>query len=790
MLDTVNILLGNTFVTSDRRGDIAGTPVTPHGLFAFDTRYLSIWRMSFDGQFPAVLSVDDRHYFSAQFFLAPSTGTTYVDSPMSIVRRRWIEGSMTEQVGIFNHSPEPRTIHVHIDVDADFADLFEVKDALQKKGNLYGRVEDKTIILGYEREQFRRETHIHVDADGAEITPKSIDFTVDLPGNGEWRASFRMVPVAASLPITESMPGALERLGAAADRFRDSAPILRCDWRPLERAYEKSIEDLGALRFRPPNSTNEIPAAGLPWFMSLFGRDSLLTSYQALPFLPDLALSSLRTLASMQGKRIDKFRDEEPGKIPHELRLGEMTAFEERPHSPYYGSADSTTLWLILLDEYARWSGREDVVRELEPAARAALEWIDKYGDRDGDGYIEYERGVEETGLDNQCWKDSWDSIRFLDGRIARLPRATCELQGYAYDAKVRCARLARAIWGDEELAARLEREAADLKERFNRDFWMEDRNCFALALDGDKQKVDSITSNIGHLLWNGIVNDDKVAYCVEHLMSEPMFSGWGIRTMAAGEGGYNPIGYHVGTVWPHDTSIVAMGLRRYGYLEEAATLAQALIEASTYFDARLPEAFAGYPRESTHYPAEYPTACSPQAWASGAPLLMVRTVLGLEPREAQLTVDSHLPPAIGQLDLIGVPGRWGRTNASADAASTLVEALEAVAKEAPTALRELFATLDRVEMPAARPGSTVHKSVGFRLEDAGDWLVSLDEGRIKVREGFDTADCVVETNEPTLLAILRGEQNVRTATLSGKVRVSGDFEVASRLGQILARAS
>jgi glycogen debranching enzyme/putative sterol carrier protein len=790
MLDTVNILLGNTFVTSDRKGDIAGTPVTPHGLFAFDTRFLSLWRMSFDGQFPAVLSVDDKRYFCAQFFLAPSTGTTYVDSPLSIVRRRWIEGSLTEQVGVFNHTPEPRTMRLHIEVDADFADLFEVKDALEKKGNLYSRVDGKTIVLGYEREQFRRETQIHVDAEGAEITAKSIDFTIDLPGNDAWTATFRIVPLAESMQITESGPGALERLGEAADAFRGAAPLVRCDWRPLERAYERSIEDLGALRFTPPNAKAAIPAAGLPWFMSLFGRDSLLTSYQALPFLPELALASLRTLAGMQGTRVDKFRDEEPGKIAHELRLGELTAFEERPHSPYYGSADSTTLWLVLLDEYERWTGREDVVRELEPAARAALEWIDKYGDRDGDGYIEYERGVEETGLDNQCWKDSWDSIRFRDGRLARLPRATCELQGYAYDAKVRCARLARHVWGDEGLATKLEDEAEQLKERFNRDFWVSDRNCFALALDGDKQQVDSITSNIGHLLWSGIVADDKVAACVEHLMSEPMYSGWGIRTMAAGEGAYNPIGYHVGTVWPHDTSIVAMGLRRYGYRDEAATLAQALVEASTYFDARLPEAFAGYPRQSTNYPAEYPTACSPQAWASGAPLLMIRAILGLEPREAQLTVDASLPPAIGQLDLIGVPGRWGRTNASADAASTLVEALEAVAKEAPVALRELFATLDTADMPAARPGSTVHKSVGFRLSDSGDWLVSLDEGRIRVREGFDTADCVVETTEPTLLAILRGEQNVRTATLSGKVRVSGDFEVASRLGQILARAS
>jgi glycogen debranching enzyme/putative sterol carrier protein len=792
MIDTVNILMGSTFVTSDRRGDIAGTPVTPHGLFAFDTRFLSLWRMTVDGQVPAVLSTDEQRYYIAQFFLAPSTGTTYIDSPLSIVRRRWIENVMWEQIGIFNHTPEARNLHVHIDLDADFADLFEVKDALQKKGSLYNHVEDNTITLGYVREDYRRETRIRVEAENAQITPKAIDFQVALPGHGSWRAEFRIEPIAAgNAAAAEPQPGSLERLDRAAKHFHESAPTLRSDWRPLERAYSKSIEDLGALRFQLPSFPDAmIPAAGLPWFMSLFGRDSVITSYQALPFVPDLALATLRTLAGLQGTRIDKFRDEEPGKIPHELRFGEMTAFEERPHSPYYGSADSTALWLILLDEYERWTGREDVIRELRGAAHAALEWLDRYGDRDGDGFIEYERGVEETGLDNQCWKDSWDSIRFSDGRMAHLPRATCELQGYAYDAKMRSARLARDIWAEPDLADALEASAAELKRRFNEKFWLEDRGYFALALDGDKQRVDSLTSNIGHLLWSGIVDADKAEMCVKHLMGERMFSGWGIRTMADGEGAYNPIGYHVGTVWPHDNSIIAMGLCRYGYREEAALLAQSMIEASNFFHARLPEAFAGYPRESTHFPAEYPTACSPQAWATGTPLLMIRAILGMEPQGAQLRVDPYLPQMIGELDLSEIPGRWGRTKASADAADTLVGALESVAKEAPPAVRELFATLDRANLPAAKAGSAVHASVGFRVEDEGDWLVAVDEGRIRVREGFDTADCVLEMSEPTLLAILRGEQNARTALLSGKVKVTGDFEIASKLSRIVARST
>src|SRR5437870_3554494 len=264
-----------------------------------------------------------------------------------------------------------------------------------------------------------------------------------------------------------------------------------------------------------------LPAAGLPWFMAVFGRDSLITSYQALPYTPELAETTLQVLAARQGSRVDDFRDEEPGKILHELRLGELTAFEERPHSPYYGTADATPLFLVLLDEVERWTGNVDLVRELEAEARAALAWIDDYGDRDGDGYVEYERRNTDTGLENQCWKDSWNSILFSDGTNSKLPRATCEIQGYVYDAKRRCARLARDIWNDRELADRLERDAVDLKTRFNRDFWMADRACFALALDGDKRQVDSRTSNIGHLLWSGIVDDDKADAVAGHLMSE-----------------------------------------------------------------------------------------------------------------------------------------------------------------------------------------------------------------------------------------------------------------------------
>ena len=341
-----------------------------------------------------------------------------------------------------------------------------------------------------------------------------------------------------------------------------------------------------------------------------------------------------------------------------------MTAFEERPHSPYYGSVDATPLFVVLLDEYERWTGDHDLVRELEPEARAALRWIDEYADLQGNGYIAYKRRNEKTGLENQCWKDSWNSIAYHDGRLPGFPRATCELQGYAYDAKVRAARLARTVWKDEAFADSLDKEAADLKSRFNRDFWIEDGSYYALALDVDGGKVDALASNIGHLLWSGIVEQSRARSIADHLMGPALFSGWGVRTMAEGEAGYNPVGYHVGTVWPFDNSIIAWGLRRYGFKEEAARIAAGILDAAVVFEGRLPEAFAGYEREFTRYPVQYPTACSPQAWSTGTPLLLLRTMLGLEPIGEHLIVDAALPSTIEHLELLDIPGRWGRIDA------------------------------------------------------------------------------------------------------------------------------
>jgi glycogen debranching enzyme len=673
MGEQVSILDGATFVVSDRRGDVEASPDEVEGLFHRDTRFLSRWQLSIDGGKPDVLSVENTKYFAAQFFLYPPTGTIYENPYLSVIRKRKVGDGFHEDVTLLNHDAKARTVELRIEAGADFADLFEVKDALEKKGELYRDVRGETLVLGYRRDDFVRETRITA-SDAAEVRQDGILFRVEIPAHGEWSTCIDVVPVtntADSAPLVRYGHDAEEarpQMAVTLEEWLDEAPELESDSDALEHIYRQSLVDLAALRFYSLLFPGEsLPAAGLPWFMTIFGRDSLITSYQTLPFTPDLARTALRVLAARQGQEVDDFRDEEPGKILHEIRFGELTHFGERPHSPYFGAADTTPLFLVVLDEYFRWTGDSDLVRKLEPNARAALDWIERHGDRDGDGYIEYERRNTETGLENQCWKDSWNSIVWNDGTLAKLPRATCEIQALAYDATVRSARLAREVWGDDELAARLEREAADLKRRFNEDFWIADRAFFAVALDADKRPVDTLTSNIGHLLWSGVVDDDKAEALAEHLLGEKLFSGWGVRTMAEGEGPYNPIEYHNGTVWPHDNSFIAAGLARYGFREEAARIAAGILEAATFFDYRLPETFAGYPRELTQFPVEYPSACSPQAWATGAPLLLLRVLVGLEPDGDGAAVLPVLPNAVERIELRGVYTASGRANALAE---------------------------------------------------------------------------------------------------------------------------
>jgi glycogen debranching enzyme len=667
----IRILDGNTFVVCDGRGDIEALATEPTGLFSFDTRFLSTWVLTINGQKLNPLSVDDLHYFESRFFLVPGTGTVYIDAKLSVIRQRAVGYGFHEELTMLNHLDEPIDLDVRIDAGSDFADLFEIKDALKKLGTYTTAVEDGRLRLAYERETFRRETEISASAP-AIVDERGMTFKVRIEPHGSWTTDLDVVTKQGGSGGSYTRPKyrrgrkqARPHMEQSLDRWLADAPRLESDWEPLRSIYQRCLVDLAALRFSPPVAGGKsLPAAGLPWFMTMFGRDSIFTSLQSLPFAPELAGTTLRALGDWQGSRRDDFRDEDPGRILHEMRYGEMAAFEERPHTPYYGSVDATPLYVVLLDEYERWTGDRKLVRDLEYEARGALNWIDEYADLMGNGYISYKRRNEQTGLENQAWKDSWNSIAYSDGRLPDFPRATCELQGYAYDAKMRGARLARLIWKDPEYADQLEAQAADLKRRFNRDFWIPDREYFALALDADGSQVDALASNIGHLLWSGIVDSSKAKAVVGHLMGPRLYSGWGVRTMAEGEGRYNPIGYHLGTVWPFDNSFIAWGLRNYGYKEEAARIASDILDAAVVFNGRLPEAFGGYDRALTKYPVQYPTACSPQAWSTGAPLLLLRTMLGLEPTGDHLVVDPVLPASIGHLELLDIPGRWGRLDA------------------------------------------------------------------------------------------------------------------------------
>ena len=671
MSSDVKILDGNTFVVSDNAGDIDASLTDPTGLFSFDTRFLSKWVLTIDGRRLNPLSVDDLQYFEARFFLVPGTGTVYVDAKLSVIRQRAVGGGFHEELTILNHDDKAVDLDVRIEAGCDFADLFEVKDALKKSGDYFQRIDGDRLVLGYRRETFERETWISATAP-ATVDEHGLTFAVTIAPHGSWTTDLHVATGmdapgqgVAHPKYERNAKKARPNMARSLDKWLDEAPRLECDWGSLKATYQRSLVDLAALRFSPVALPGHyLPAAGLPWFMTMFGRDSIFTSLQALPFSAELAATTLTALGLWQGSQTDDFRDEDPGRILHEMRFGEMTAFEERPHSPYYGCADATPLYVVLLDEYERWTGDTKLVRAFERQARAALDWIDEYADLQGNGYISYQRRNEKTGLENQCWKDSWDSISYRDGRLPAFPRATCELQGYAYDAKMRGARLAREVWKDPAYAERLEKQAADLKRRFNRDFWVEDGQYFALALDADGAQVDALASNIGHLLWSGIVDKNKAKAVVRHLMSMRLYSGWGVRTLAEGEGRYNPIGYHVGTIWPYDNSFIAWGLRRYGFKEEAARIAAGILDAAEFFEGRLPEAFGGYPRELTKYPVQYPTACSPQAWSTGAPLLLLRTMLGLEPIGDHLVVDPALPQGIGHLELLDIPGRWGHIDA------------------------------------------------------------------------------------------------------------------------------
>jgi glycogen debranching enzyme len=663
------VLDGSTFFVTDDSGDIRSAD-DASGFFFADVRHLSMWQLKVNGEPIRLLSRGNLKYFSARVFGTLATARVGENPPVSFQRDRAVADGMHEDLYIDNNGEKEVRLTVEYEYAADFADIFEIKERLIRGGKAWVESGEDWVCLWWERKGFRRGTMLEFRSPG-EIGMDRAKFEAVIAPRSRWHLCIdvscmvedkKLEPQARCTTGLDFEP----KLPLSMKMWLAEAPEVESDWDAVSATYRQSLADLVALRFKPSEELSfSLPAAGLPWFMALFGRDSLITAYQVLPFQRRLAHATLEMLAATQAKDFDDYRDAEPGKILHEIRYGKLAMLGEIPHSPYYGSHDSTPLFLILLDELERWSGEPALIKKLEPEARAAVEWIRRQGDIDGDGYLEYQ-SRSAKGLVNQCWKDSHNSILFTDGRIASPPIATCEIQGYAYDALLRTSRLARDIWKDDEFASQLHKEAMELKDRFNKDFWNGRKRQYALALDGDKKQVDSLTSNVGHLLWSGIVPEDRAKAVVSKLMSREMFSGWGIRTMSMKDKGYNPIEYHNGTVWPHDTSIIAEGMRRYGFREEASLLGFAMIEAAARFSYRLPEVFAGFPREETEIPVQYPTASRPQAWAAGAPLLALRTILGMDVVDGRLEYDPHMPEGLGGVKVVGLHCRGKKKTISA----------------------------------------------------------------------------------------------------------------------------
>ncbi len=657
MTDDLIILDGTTFFFSDHCGDVEAEAA--EGFFYRDVRHLSRWWLRVDGKPIEPLTSRRVDYFSARIVGIPPGKTD--GPPLSIRRDRFVTEGMHEDVAVENLTDDKLRVRIEIRFGSDFADVMDAQAG--GPGNSEGRrwveVGSRSATLWHEREGYRRGTAITFKRH-CTMSANTAKFELRLGPHERWETCIDVSPVVdgrrrAPMLGCGSFGAHAPKMAMSLDDWIETSPRLETTDAAIQRTYRQSLLDLAALRIRPEENRLRfaMPGGGLPWYMTVFGRDSMIAAYETLPFQAELAEATLRTLAELQATEWDNFRDAEPGKILHELRRGTLAALKEIPHTPYYGAHDTTSLFLILLDEYERWTGDAELVRRLEPNARAALGWIEGPADLDGDGYVEYrKRSSSEWALDNQCWKDSSNSMRFADGRQAEPPIATCELQGYAYDARLRTARMARELWGDPELASRLEQEAAELKRRFNRDFWSKERRHFVLALDGEKQQVDAMTSNIGHLLWSGIVEDRRARATVRRLLEPDLFNGWGLRTMSSEDGGYNPLEYHNGTVWPHDTAIAAAGMRRYGFRDEAARLCEALLEAAAAFGHQLPELFAGFERDDGNVPIEYPDALKPQAWAAGAPLLALRTLLGLDAKGGRARSRPHLPPSLKKLRL------------------------------------------------------------------------------------------------------------------------------------------
>jgi glycogen debranching enzyme len=615
------------------------------GLYYHDCRILNGYEMRLGGKKPdrLVWTADDG--FLAVLGLSNADIREYDGRPLPkhSVEIRWLRRVSSEHLALFDEielrslTYQPMEFIVALIFQATFDDVFAIRGLLQnQRGQLHLPVwENGSLCYLYEgADKLYRSLMIQFSPAPLEKSQNTAYFKIALQPKER-----RRILVSLQLSESHDRPTSQSLNRPQIDRapidrsLRPSSKAwqetqITSDSLMLNRIMDRSSRDLGILNSHLGRT--RYFAAGVPWFVTLFGRDSIIAALQTLAYNPRIAEDTIRLLASHQGKQVNEWRAEEPGKILHEIRVGEMARLNKIPHTPYYGTIDATPLFLILVAEHARWTGSLALFREIRGSIEAALDWMARYGDIDDDGYIEYFSQTED-GLRNQGWKDSGDAIVNADGTLAAPPIALVEVQAYVYRAKHDIAALFRYD-GDDEHAERLEREAIELRRRFNRDFWIE-AGWYALALEKDKKTVEVLSSNAGHALWMGIADEEKARRTVRSLMADDMFNGWGVRTLSAGEVYYNPLGYHLGAVWPHDNSIIAAGFKRYGYEAEALRIFVGLVEAAVHFDGhRLPELFSGFHRDDYGVPVPYPVACQPQAWAAGAIPYLLVTLLGLEP--------------------------------------------------------------------------------------------------------------------------------------------------------------
>ena len=639
------------------------------GLFHADTRVISSWRIFANGESFVLLNAGNIAYYAARIFLTnPVIATENGDidgGALALSISRSIDGGVHEDLDLVNHGLKPAQFNLEIAVRSDFADLFEVKaEHIVRRGRITTEWSDDGGCLStvYCNQDFRRELTVRVaQCDSKPVYANGrISFDVAVDPGCAWHACLLYEIDDGDLRHTAPEPCVSSshrgRSGQRLDDWQDAALKIRTSNEEFYRFYRQAVEDMAALRL-PIEGTDHlqfVPAAGTPWFVALFGRDSLIVSLQNAMVYPDFARGALEVLGRLQATERDDYRDAEPGKIMHELRRGELAHFKLIPHTPYYGSADATPLYLIVLHNAWRSTGDAGLLERHMPVAERCLAWIDDWGDRDGDGFQEYETR-SSAGYENQGWKDSGVALVYPDGSLVKGPKALCEIQGYVYDAWLRMAEIFDAL-GAADRAETLRAKAARLFEQFNAAFWDEAAGFYALALDGDKQPVLSVTSNPGHLLWSGIVPPERAGRVVERLMRPDMWSGWGIRTLSADHPAYNPYAYQNGSVWPHDNGIIAAGFRRYGFAAEAARIARDVSRAAGYFMLhQMPELYAGTAREPTSFPVQYLGANVPQAWAAGSCFGLLHAMLGFQPDapEGKVYLDPMLPDWLPDLTLI-----------------------------------------------------------------------------------------------------------------------------------------